>query len=233
MPRKAKRKRVYRTKEETKQRKKLKQKQRQKQEQNVNIKVGSSGSSSQPIPTVISNTSYVPQQQNNDNLLALLMKTIRQEQPVIKELPKTFRNVSVGEDVPIQSLSDQVQFSNDDQSISDNSNSTEAKIIDDEAYPIENNEQNITERLKTQVAIPILNIDEEDQIIFSRKDEVPKPDRSRDFLKASIMDIFGENKRGLQNYVNDYRDRKGITKPFSQWKKDDYEDMLSELISKN
>mgnify|MGYP006276183305 CR=1 FL=1 len=111
MPRKAKKRRVYRTKEETKERKRLKQKQRQRQEQNVNIKVGSSGSSSQQIPTVISNTHYVPQQQNNDNLLAFLMKSFgnRQEQPVIKELPKTFRNMSVGEDVPIQNLVEQVQ----------------------------------------------------------------------------------------------------------------------------
>ena len=114
MPRKAKRKRVYRTKEETKEQKRIKQKQKQKQEQTVNIKVGSSGSTAPSTPTIISNTHYVPQQQNNDNLLAFLMKSFgnRPEQPVVNELPQTFRNTNVGEDIPQQSLVKQIQRPN-------------------------------------------------------------------------------------------------------------------------
>jgi hypothetical protein len=231
MPRKAKKRRVYRTKEETKERKRQKQKQRQKQEQNVNIKVGSSGSSPQSIPTVISNTHYVPQQQNNDNLLALLMKSIKQEQPVIKELPKTFRNMSIGEDVPIQSLSDQVQFPNDDQSISDNSYATQVKVIDDDAYPIENNEQNITERLKPPIAIPILDEDEEYMEVVPRKRKNIRV-KPRENLFRDVEILFPDDATRNQ-VISSYKKENNIKKSYQNFNIKELEDLLSYLTSKN
>lgn len=64
-------------------------------------------------PSIIQTTNYVPQpnyvpQDNNQTLYDFILRNMRIKQldPVAKKLPKTFRNASVGEDVPLPSLVD-------------------------------------------------------------------------------------------------------------------------------
>jgi hypothetical protein len=63
--------------------------------------------------SIISTTNYIPQpnyvpQDNNETLYEYILRNMRIKQldPVVKKLPKTFRNASVGEDVPLPSLVD-------------------------------------------------------------------------------------------------------------------------------
>ena len=200
MPRKAKKKRVYRTKEETKERKRLKQK--QKQQQNVNIKVGSSGSAPQSIPTVISNTHYVPQQQNNDNLLALLMKSFgnRQEQPLIKELPKTFSNAGIGEDVPQQSLVDTVTQNNirpEDEWLQQIIEQAKQKNVNPEDEWIQNIIEQGRERKMRPIAEDLEQTFPEDFGVGGRLDKLKQPPITEPFVEEDeeVIEIIPKTKQ--------------------------------------
>ena len=200
MPRKAKKKRVYRTKEETKERKRLKQK--QKQQQNVNIKVGSSGSAPQSIPTVISNTHYVPQQQNNDNLLALLMKSFgnRQEQPLIKELPKTFSNAGIGEDVPQQSLVDTVTQNNirpEDEWLQQIIEQAKQKNVNPEDEWIQNIIEQGRERKMRPIAEDLSQTFPEDFGVGGRLDKLKQPPITEPFVEEDeeVIEIIPKTKQ--------------------------------------
>ena len=216
MPRKAKKKRVYRTKEETKERKRLKQK--QKQQQNVNIKVGSSGSAPQSIPTVISNTHYVPQQQNNDNLLALLMKSFgnRQEQPLIKELPKTFSNAGTGEDVPQQSLVDTVTQNNirpEDEWLQQIIEQAKQKNVNPEDEWIQNIIEQGRERKMRPIAEDLEQTFPEDFGVGGRLDKLKQPPITEPFVEEDeeVMEIKQKRKRRQEE--EEPKERKQRDKP--------------------
>lgn len=97
---------------------KQEEKQKQKQRQIVNIRIGQGQNKPseepqpqpqrQSVPTVISTTQYVPQQQSYQPLgdLISLFKTMSQPKELPKELPKTFANASVGENIPLRTIID-------------------------------------------------------------------------------------------------------------------------------
>ena len=95
---------------------KPKSKQKQKQKQIVNIKIGGQGSKQQQeqsrpsVPTIITQQIPInqPQPFSND-LMSLFSKVLDKKMEVPAALPKTFANVSVGENVPLRSLVDTAQ----------------------------------------------------------------------------------------------------------------------------
>lgn len=123
-----------------------KMKQKQKQIQTVNIKIGGTKEQKeqQHYPTVVSNTHYVPQQTNNENLLLHLINSVKEQNKPLP-IPSVFAN-KIDETSPHKSLLNQATEPISPTNLFDEDISN---ILDDETkFPIENNEHHITHRKK-------------------------------------------------------------------------------------
>lgn len=226
------------TKGGTKSAKKLKQK--QKQFQTVNIKIGGAKEQQdQPrYPTVISNTHYVPQT-NNENMLLQLINSVKEHNRPLP-IPPVFSN-KIGEDTPNKSLLKQATEPRSKSSKTLFSGDLSNILDDDTQLPIENNEEHITVRKKTKgskhlnentedssmaVAVPIYEEDLRRKGFNKPRELFPDTENemSDPFngvinvdIRDRINQMFGNDKKQLARFIQEHRSQ--FINPYSNMRR--------------